>query len=152
MKIFKDRDGREWTIDVTIDSVKRIKSLIGFDLLDLDEGKSLIKLVDDPVTLCDVIYCLVKPQADERQISDVRFGQAMAGDAIEAATDALLADLVDFFPGRKRRLLAKTLAKLKELTGQIMDRAELAIDGDQSEPGGMSSATASPSSAATAAT
>jgi hypothetical protein len=72
------------------------------------------------VLLCDVIYGVCKPQADEQNISDEDFGRAMAGDAIEHATRALLDELVGFSPSPKDRA---NLQRILETTWRMMDRA-----------------------------
>ena len=115
MKTFTDNAGRSWNISVTVDAIKRVRSLLDVDLMEAAAGKLIQQLADNPVLLCDVIYCIVKPQADEREITDEDFGKAMAGDAIDQATSAFLEDLVNFFPSRKREMLQKVLVKLKNL-------------------------------------
>ena len=115
MRTFKDNAGRTWTVTVNVDCIKRVRSLVQVDLLEAAEGKLLDRLVGDPILLCDVIYCICKPEADAQRVSDEEFGRAMAGDAIDQATTALLEELVDFFPGPKRLVLRKALEKLKQL-------------------------------------
>ncbi len=133
MKTFQDNNGRTWTITVNVDAIKRVRSLLDVNLLDVVDGKLLERIVSDPVLLCDVIYCLVKPDADARQVTDEDFGRAMAGDAIDHATTALLEELVDFFPGPKRRVLAKALAKLKALEARALQVAETRLDDPELE-------------------
>jgi len=113
-----------------VDAVKRVKGLLDVDLLTAIEGKLLERLADDPVLLCDVIYAVCKPQADQQGVTDEQFGQAMAGDAIDAASMALLEELVDFFPQRRRAVLAKAIAKLRKLEGMTLQAAEKALDSD----------------------
>jgi hypothetical protein len=132
MKTFTDNAGRTWTVTVNVDSIKRVKSLLDVNLLEAIEGKLLEKLVADPVLLCDILYCLCKPQADAQHVADEDFGRAMAGDAIDAATTALLEELADFFPRPKRELLQKALGKLRKLetialtaAGERLDSPEL---------------------------
>ena len=115
MKTFKDNADRTWTVTVNVDSIKRVRSLLSIDLMEAVEGKLIERLIGDPVLLCDVIYCVCKEDADAKGITDEEFGRAMAGDAIELATTALLEELVDFFPQGKRQLLRKALAKLETL-------------------------------------
>ena len=115
MKTFKDNADRTWTVTVNVDSIKRVRSLLHIDLMEAVEGKLIERLIGDPVLLCDVIYCVCKEDADAKGITDEEFGRAMAGDAIELATTALLEELVDFFPQGKRQLLRKALAKLETL-------------------------------------
>ncbi|MBA2481228.1 MAG: hypothetical protein H0V44_11245 [Planctomycetes bacterium] len=129
MRTFTDATGRAWSIAITVDTLKRVRALVQIDLLDVLGGHLLETLSSDPVVLCDVLFAAVKPEADARQVSDVDFGRAMAGDAIEQATRALLDDLVDFFPQPKRRLLAKALGKLTTWQAKALDAAEQRLDG-----------------------
>ena len=115
MKTFKDNADRTWTVTVNVDAIKRVRSLLDIDLMEAVDGRLIERLIGDPVLLCDVIYCVCKVDADAKGVSDEEFGQAMAGDAIEFATTALLEELVDFFPQGKRQLLRKALAKLETL-------------------------------------
>lgn len=115
MQTFTDTQGRVWTIAITVDAVKRVRALTGTDLLAVAGGDLLERLSTDPILLADVLYACVKPEADAKQVSDIDFGRALAGDAIAAATAALLQDTVDFFPAPKRALLAKALGKLGEV-------------------------------------
>ena len=129
MKTFTDNAARAWTIQVNVDALKRVKSLLdGVDLMEAVDGKLLQRMLDEPILLCDIIYALCKPQADAAGVTDEDFGRAMAGDAIDNATQALLEELVDFFPQRRRALLTKVLDKLKKLDSlalaTVTDRIE----------------------------
>ncbi len=115
MKTFKDNADRTWTVTINVDAIKRVRSLLDIDLMQAVEGKLIERLIGDPVLLCDIIYCVCKEDADAKGITDEEFGRAMAGDAIELATTAMLEELVDFFPQGKRQLLTKALAKLETL-------------------------------------
>lgn len=115
MTSFKDNTGRSWTLSLTVAAVKRVRALCGVDIaniISLSPGDTpntdlLERLASDPVLLVDVLYAICKPDADLFEISDTAFGEAMAGDAIELATAALLDEIVAFFPSAKRRLLQK---------------------------------------------
>ena len=52
----------------------------------------------------------------------------MAGDAIDAATTALLEELVDFFPSGKRQILNKALAKLRTFETKALAAADKRLD------------------------
>ena len=133
MKTFRDNANREWTVEVNVEALKRVKSLLDVDLLDAAGGKLLERLIADPVLLCDVVYGLVKPQADQAGVSDEDFGRAMAGDAIDAATSALLEELVGFFPQARRRVLAKAVQKLESLQERVAAGAESLLDSPEIE-------------------
>ena len=70
----------------------------------------LEQLANDPVLLVDVLYAVCKSEADSKNVSDEDFGRAMAGDAIEHATAALLDEIIDFFPEAKRQVFSKILS------------------------------------------
>ena len=133
MKLFKDNAGRAWTVTLNVDAFKRVRSLLGVDLMEALEGNLLERMVSDPVLLCDVIYAVCKPEADARGITDEDFGRAMAGDAIEQATTAFLEELVDFFPLARRRLLKKALEKLRDLEKRALEAAERRLESPELE-------------------
>ena len=120
MKTFTDNEGRQWTVAVHIASVKRAKGLAGVDLMGALDSGLIERFIRDPVLLCDVIYAVCKPEADERGVSDEEFGRAMAGDAIEHATEALLEEIVSFSPNPRDRAV---LGKVLKATQSAMDRA-----------------------------
>ncbi|MBT8207547.1 MAG: hypothetical protein KJO18_04680, partial [Acidimicrobiia bacterium] len=88
MKTFTDNAERSWNVSINVAAVKRVRDLVGVDLLEIVEGTLIEKLIRDPILLCDIIYAVCKPQADEREppVNDEEFGRAMAGDVIEHAT------------------------------------------------------------------
>ena len=136
MKIFKDNQNRPWTIVVNVATVKRVRSLLDVNLLDvvkLDKKDKpnvdlLEQLASDPVLLCDVIYCICKPDADAQNISDEDFGTAMGGDAIGHATTALLEELVDFFPEAKRLVLRKLMNAGEKVKNQMEKALKLQLN------------------------
>ena len=131
MHSFVDNSRRTWEIEINITAVKRIRGLLGIDLYSLvDDGfKSLSKLVSDPVSLADVLYCLCKDQADKQSISDEDFGRALAGDAITQAADAFVEELIDFFPdARARASLRKAIEAGKTVRDKVLSHAEKILD------------------------
>ena len=136
MKSFCDNAGRTWLININVGTIKQVRALCDVDLaniISMEVGKPpkvdlLEKLAADPVLLVDVLYAVCKEEADQKNISDIDFGKAMAGDAIEKATAALLDEVVDFFPEAKRRILQKILSasrrfelKSKQLLDTVMN-------------------------------
>ena len=131
MHSFVDNSRRTWEIAINVAAVKRIRGLLGMDLYALvDDGfKSLSKLVSDPVTLADVLYCLCKDQADKQSITDEDFGRALAGDAITQAADAFVEELIDFFPdARARASLRKAIEAGKTVRDKVLSHAEKILD------------------------
>lgn len=118
MKSFTDNTGRSWIVSINVGTIKRVRALCEIDLaniIELEPGRTpkvdlLERLAADPVLLVDVLYAVCKNEADNKNISDEEFGRAMAGDAIELATSALLDEIIDFFPVAKRQVFGKILS------------------------------------------
>jgi hypothetical protein len=162
MKSFTDNAGRSWSVEVNVAALKRVKGLTGVDLLEVLDGTLIDRLIRDPVLLCDVLYAACKPDADQHGVTDEEFGRAMAGDAIEHATGALLDEIVSFCPSpRDRAALGRVLAatrtamdKARDLIEQRLDSGELeraiekAVEGLPGLATGGNSSTAAPESSA----
>jgi hypothetical protein len=124
MKTFRDATGREWAVIIHVAAVKRCRALVGVDLYGLvDEGfEKLAKLLGDPVQLVDVLYVLCKQEADDRHLTDEDFGRSLGGDALQHATDAFLAELVDFFPDpRVRAGLQRVITAGRTVRDRMLD-------------------------------
>ena len=138
MKSFTDNKGRAWEIVVTVATVKRVRGLCKVDLnsiVELDKNNKpsaelLERLSSDPVLLVDVLYAVCKPQADKQNISDEDFGEAMAGDAIEHATTALLEEVIDFFPEAKRMVMRKILSASRKFSEAARKKLEAELNGE----------------------
>ena len=137
MKSFKDKVGKTWIIEVNVRQVRKVRALLNIDLANMiqfeaENGKTntdlLDKLSSDPCLLVDVIYALCKDQADTLNITDEQFGENMNGDTVEAATVALLEEMVDFFPEAKRRVLRVILNQAEALTRQMQETAAAVLE------------------------
>jgi hypothetical protein len=107
--------------------------LLELNLAEITE-ELIQKLSDDPVLLCDVVYALCKPQADQQNITDEQFGEAMAGDAIDAAVTALVEELVNFTRSPQRReMWRKVLDKQKQIEARGIRTIEEYISSDKLE-------------------
>jgi len=120
-----------WEVSVNVGTIKRVKSLLKLDLMEVfaDGGKLLDRLLTDPVLLCDVVFVMCKPQADSLGVSDEAFASAMGGDALAAATQALLEELADFFRGKTGQdVFGQIVKKLRTTQSYaaklVMDRLE----------------------------
>lgn len=130
MKTFTDSAGRKWELSLTIGSVKRIKSILGLDLLNLEVGDPppLVRLSTDIMLLCDVLYVLVEPKATELGVNDVDFGAALGGTAIDDGMQALHAEIVDFFRLLHRPAQAAAVEKQAVILGLAQTRGAERIE------------------------
>ena len=110
MRIFKDTQGRSWSVTIDIGTAKRVRDVTGCDLLD-STGAVLDALSADTIQLVDVLWVIVMPQARQIGISDEQFGASLNGDVIEQATEALVQEMLDFCPTRKANLLRGMMKK-----------------------------------------
>lgn len=141
MKSFTDNLGRAWTLVVNVAAIKRVRALCDVDLnaiveIDKDNNPStklLERLSSDPVLLVDVLYAVCKPDCDQKNVSDQDFGAAMAGDAIDHATAALLDEIVDFFPEAKRLAFKKILSATRRFEEIAKKRLETMLQDGQFE-------------------
>ena len=130
MRTFTDTAGRTWTLSLTIDAAKRVKGLLAVNLLELEAGDPplLTKIGTDVILLCDVIFALVKPQADANGVTDEQFAAALGGETILAAQTALYEELVGFFRGLGRSDLAKAVEAQRRMIDLAVRKIETRID------------------------
>jgi hypothetical protein len=130
--VFKDRDGREWKLSVSVYTVKLLKTLLNVDLMAVavDQNSWLYQpMKDNGCALVDAVYVLVKDQADAAGVSDMDFAKAMGGDSLASAADALLLEAVDFFHDpRTRGLISKAREKMQTLTAQAYNLANQKLE------------------------
>ena len=131
MKSFTDNAGRTWTIEVNVTAIRRVRALVGVNIHQLvDNGlQALGRLVSDPLQLADVLYCLVKDEADARSVSDEEFGRGLAGDVITLAAEAFVEELIDFFPdARVRAGLRQVIDKGNQVRQRLLTHAEAMLE------------------------
>lgn len=129
MATFRDGNGREWHINVTVADVKRVKEQTGLLLTSLVEDKlmPLATLVSDPVKLVDTVWVMIEPQAKAAGLTDEQFGQSLSGDSVDQMANAFMEALTDFFPKRQSAMLKTLLTKQKDLQDALADRAEVEL-------------------------
>ena len=106
MRTFKGRS-KEWTITLNFESAKRVKNLLGFDLLKPNkphEGIPLLSfLFNDISAFVDVLFVICKPQADSDKITDEMFAAELSDEENSnrviylEAREAFFEEVIDFF-------------------------------------------------------
>lgn len=77
MAAFTDNQQRHWPVRIDVNALRRVKDLAGVNLATDVFGETLLpQLANDPLLLANVLYAIIKPDADQRGISDEQFGQA----------------------------------------------------------------------------
>lgn len=129
MHSFVDSQNRSWSIRIDVNSIRRVREATGVDFSNVLNDKTIMTgLSQDPCKLVNVIYILVKPQCDTQNVTDEAFGEALFGDAIDAACEALLKAIIDFFPSSRRKPLQAAMEAAKRGQKLAMETLDEAID------------------------
>lgn len=126
MRTFKDNEGISWIIEILVETVLKIRAEYDVDLVGLTP-KTLGKLEEDPILLCQIIWALCEEQAKARNIDAEAFARAIGGDPLDAAWDAISGAISDFSRGRKRSRWEKVLAltaRMNEKEDKLLERVE----------------------------
>lgn len=131
MPRFNDATGQEWSIAVTVSTIRDVQDQLRVNLLNVldDNASLLVQLHEDMVLLADVLWIICQPQAHQRDIGPHKFGELLASDTLHKAATAFFEALADFFPNPQRReALRKLIAKSREAEEVIATRAIQQID------------------------
>jgi hypothetical protein len=124
---FQDTAGRVWSVSIGTDTVKRVRSLLSVDLMEFVEGTLMGTLMADVVLFVDVLYAICKPEADARGITDEQFGQAMSGEVLQAAEEALAEGLFTFSHPSRREAARTAWEKMKQLRTRACELATVRL-------------------------
>lgn len=113
-KKFNDADGQEWTVCISTPDLKRVRKVLGIDLLKLG-GEVFKRLLDETELLVDVVSVLLTPDIEKRGLDAEGFARKLRGDALDGATQAVLESLIDFFPKGRREAMRAALQKTRDL-------------------------------------
>lgn len=126
MKKFKTSNGDEWEIKINFISVERVKDSIGVDLMSIVTDQTMFKeAICNPVIMAMTIAELCKKQIESRGIDIEDFAELLKGDPIEHAVNAMIDELIDFFPNSRDRKMAKMIwGQINKTSEMIRDRQE----------------------------
>jgi hypothetical protein len=125
MKTFKDQGDREWVLQVNYSAKQRVQALAGVDLFDLSIFE---KLGSDPGKLIEILYAICQEQADKLGLKKEQFYDAIIGDCLEAAADALTQEIINFFPKRRREVFQKLVATAGKVQDKALELIETKLD------------------------
>ena len=135
MKTFTDNRGRVWEVELNIRQMKRVRDILGIDLVNVISANkdgsvstdTLERVSNDPILLVDILWVLCEGQAKPAGVTDEDFGSSLAGESIEEATRAFLDELVDFFPGARRLFLKKAVDLARKYETENLGLLEKAL-------------------------
>lgn len=114
MSVFSTTDGRKWTVAVNLGTVKRVREATGVDVLALvSDQRAISEAFSDNIRLAEVIASVIKPELAAAGVTDDQFFSVIDGAVIESATEALLAEVANFFQEPRRTILIKAMEKVR---------------------------------------
>ena len=132
---FTDKSGKAWDISLTIGSIKRVKSNIGVDLLDIEGGEEplISRLLLDEVLLAEVIAELISDQLGD--MSQAEMLDRFDGETLAAASKAFWEEMKGFFTSKSRQdrlaVILKATSLLETAISQGAQRvSEIEIDAE----------------------
>jgi len=133
MQTFTDNQGKSWSIEITVATVKELKRDLEVDLMTIaEQGDDLLgKLASDPVLLVDALWVVCRDQAEADGIGDEAFAGRLGGDSLDEAIMALMEAIADFFPKARRQMLRKMLAKAREAESRLLDQINQKLDSEE---------------------
>lgn len=136
---FTDARGRKWVLSITYGDVRRVKKLLGLNLasladrqvteeeltkLSVDQLPVFMRLQADPLTMVDVLFSLLQPQADEQGVSDEDFGSSLTPEVFRQATEIFWRLYHDFFLKSGESMKAKMIEGLMRYSGAVEEKTE----------------------------
>ena len=116
---FKDDNGREWKIRLTLGKVKRINEDLGLDLLAPWDGKAVDALTKDVMRFAKVMALAVDFGPDAGAEDGEALADGLRGEGLDRAILAFWRDLSGFFAGAQRLAFQAMIAKSTELWDAI---------------------------------
>ena len=126
MQNFTDDTGRQWTVRVTVETVRRIREQAGVNVIDVFSDVDLLQklMFTDHVLVADCLYAAIRPDADKINITKLQFAESLSGDSLESASAAFLDALANFFPKAQRDALTRVLKKSRAAVTEAAQNLE----------------------------
>jgi hypothetical protein len=104
----KDTLGREWTFRFTALTVRDLSRHTGLSTKALSGPNSLLQRIgEDDETLCIALWQTIRPQAEQRGVSEDDWFAALDDDCLQEATKEWLESYINFSHPARRTVLSK---------------------------------------------
>lgn len=131
MHCFKDQKGNAWPVVINLYAIEKVKAEHKVDLLGLfdRQAEPLGEFMTDDFAMCAVLYDLGQPDNEKAGRTPDDLKRAWGGETADAAADAFLEELIDFFRDPERRSrLRRLVAKFKEVGAAVLENRAKAVD------------------------
>lgn len=136
MQSFKDTEGREYIIRLTIGAVEQIKASTGIDILNVNEADEngvpvIQKLIFDDGILFDVMASMLHKQFIEKNITRDDFMNSVDGEKVKEIADKFFEELRTFFTGRGKRWVAIAIQKDRQAMEEQLEAVAQELSGNK---------------------
>jgi hypothetical protein len=133
MHLFKDSKDATWELRITAGTVKRCAEYLGVDIGNPTSGTpSLLTRFDSDIAfMVNVLFCVLKPKLDEKGVTDEQFAELLEGDALQAAHDAFLDELLDFFLSLRRADMAEAIRRQRQIVARGVEAGRTILASDR---------------------
>lgn len=100
---FQDSADNAWDCQITVGALRRVLADTGIDLTKLfedEKAEAVRQLLVNPLAIADVVYAVVRLQAEQKSITPAAFGELLSGKRLADAAEALMNGLEVFFSGQ----------------------------------------------------
>jgi hypothetical protein len=133
MQAFKDKAGRDWNIEITTGTVKRLRGILkqsdGETPLSLVDaavgGEYIYRVFNDSSAWSDLIWALLQPQAKEKGITQEQFDAGMYDAGESPAWKAFTEELADFTQPPRREMVIENVKMVLAATEKAIQGAKV---------------------------
>ncbi len=112
--LFRDDNGREWRIHLTLGKVKKINEEIGLDLLAPWDGRAIDAVTKNVMRFARVLAMAVDFGDDDGEAAGEALADGLRGEGLDRAFLAFWKELSGFFVGAQRVAFQTLVAKAFE--------------------------------------
>lgn len=110
---FRDAKDRTWNLSLSIGLAKKIRDEVGVDFGNISDGSVFAELATDPYKFAATLWLMVESQAKAKpgreEVTPEDFAEALTGDVLDSASEALVAAILNFTRGLMRPALEKVI-------------------------------------------
>jgi len=130
MKTFTDAAGRTWSLTLTLGTAMTVKSKLGIDLLQPEQGDPplLTRLGTDEMLLGEVLCAMLEGQFVTHNVTEDDVRNGFDGQTLLAAQKAFYEEMIDFFRSRGRADRARAVETQMKLIAKAVKAIETRIE------------------------
>lgn len=154
MPQFTDKNGKEWTIELTVRAIKRVERRMGFNLAKIDhpvnkdsETPLFTDLVINRVLVSNAVFAILAAKVSDEEYAAAldAFDESLDGRALNDLVAAFWSALEDFFRHGRPDLVA-AIKEQKQVMEKTIETAARKTPGNSASASPESSASTPPTS------